>query len=131
MPNWASALALQLHMDALTLHLTVLTLNMIHLSPLNLNHLSPLNQNSCLKKSQHVHAHHLEQWKNEGVCMQLLRYMRDTFLKLDTSFNDESVRGKINKPISLHTIGVSNKNSPGVLWIMCLPLFRGNPGPCT
>jgi hypothetical protein len=54
-PTWASALALQLHLDALTLHLTVLTLNM------NLNPLSPLNQKSHLKKSQHVHAHHLEQ----------------------------------------------------------------------
>jgi hypothetical protein len=46
-------------------------------------------------------------WKNEGVCMQLLRYMRDTFLELDTSLNDESVLGNINKSISLHTIGVS------------------------
>jgi hypothetical protein len=51
MPTWASALAL--HMDSLTLHLTVLTLNM--------NHLRPLNQNSHLKKSQHVHDHHLGQ----------------------------------------------------------------------
>ena len=55
MPTWASALALQLHLDALTLYLTVLTLN------LNLNHLSPLNQNSRLKKSRHVHAHHIKQ----------------------------------------------------------------------
>jgi hypothetical protein len=53
MPTWASSLALQLHLDDLTLHLTVLTLN--------LNHLIPMNQNSCLNKSQHVHAHHLEQ----------------------------------------------------------------------
>jgi hypothetical protein len=50
--TWASALALQLHLDALTMHLTVWTLN------LNLN---PMNQSSCLKKSQHVHAHHLGQ----------------------------------------------------------------------
>jgi hypothetical protein len=50
-PNWASDLALQLHLDALTLHPTVLTLNM--------NHLIPMNKNSILKKSQHVHAHHL------------------------------------------------------------------------
>jgi hypothetical protein len=54
-PTWASALALQLYMDALTLHLNLLTLN------LNLNHLIPLNHNSHLKKSHHVHAHHLEQ----------------------------------------------------------------------
>jgi hypothetical protein len=53
MPTWASALALQLHRDDLTLHLTVLTLNM--------NRLSPMNQNSHLKKIQHVHAHHLRQ----------------------------------------------------------------------
>jgi hypothetical protein len=53
MPTWVSALALQLHLDALTLHLTILTLN------LNLNPLSPLNKNSRLKKSLHVHAHHL------------------------------------------------------------------------
>jgi hypothetical protein len=53
MPTWASALALQLHLDALTLHPTVLTLN--------LNHLIPLNQNSRLKKSLHVHAHYLGQ----------------------------------------------------------------------
>jgi hypothetical protein len=76
-PTWASALALQLHLDALTLHLTILNLN--------LNHLSPLNHNSHLKKIRHVHAHHLmDRWKNEGVCMQLLRYMQDTFLELDT-----------------------------------------------
>jgi hypothetical protein len=50
-PTWASTLALQLHLDALN----VLTLN------LNLNPLSPLNQNSHLKKSRHVHAHHLRQ----------------------------------------------------------------------
>jgi hypothetical protein len=54
-PTWAFALALQLHMDALTLHLTVLTLT------LNLNPLSPMNQNFHLKKSRHVHAHHLGQ----------------------------------------------------------------------
>jgi hypothetical protein len=40
-----------MHLYALTLHPTALTLN--------LNHLSPLNHNSRLKKSQHVHAHHL------------------------------------------------------------------------
>jgi hypothetical protein len=45
-----------------------------------------------------------DRWKNEGVCMWLLRYMRDTFLELDTSLNDELVRGKINKSVSLHTV---------------------------
>jgi hypothetical protein len=58
-----------------------------------------------------VHAHHLDRWKNEGVCMRLLRYMRDTFLELDTSLNDELVQGKINKSVSLHTIRVSNKDT--------------------
>jgi hypothetical protein len=53
MPTWAFSLALQLHLDALTLHPTILTLN--------LNHLSPLNQKYRLKKSRHVHAHHLRQ----------------------------------------------------------------------
>jgi hypothetical protein len=57
--------------------------------------------------------------------------MRDAFLKLDTMLNDDSVQGKVNKPISPHTIGVSNKNALSALWIKCLPLFRGNPGPCT
>jgi hypothetical protein len=51
-PTWASALALQLHLDAMTMHLTLLTLN--------LNHLSPMNQNSHLNKIRHVHSHHLE-----------------------------------------------------------------------
>jgi hypothetical protein len=52
-----------------------------------------------------------DRWKNEGVCMWLLRYMRDTFLELGTSLNDESVRGNINKSISLHIVVVSNKNT--------------------
>jgi hypothetical protein len=69
--------------------------------------------------------------KNKGVCIRLLRYMRDTFLELDTSLNDELVRGNINKYVSLHTFGVSNKDTLCALWIKCLPLFRGNPGPCT
>jgi hypothetical protein len=63
-PTWASALALQLHMDALTLHmyLDALTLHLTVLNMnLNLNPLSPLNQSSRLKKSRHVHAHHLGQ----------------------------------------------------------------------
>jgi hypothetical protein len=72
----------------------------------------------------------LDKWKSEGVFMRLLRYMRETFLQLDTKINDESVRGKINKPISLHTIRVSNKNSLSALGIKFLPLFRGNLGPC-
>jgi hypothetical protein len=50
-PTWASALDLQLLLDALNLHMSVLTLN--------INHLSPLNHNSHLKKIRHVHAHHL------------------------------------------------------------------------
>jgi hypothetical protein len=72
-----------------------------------------------------------DRWKSEGVCMRLVRYMRDTFLELDTMLNDDSVRGKINKSISLHTVGVSNKNAINALWIKYLPRFRGNLGPCT
>jgi hypothetical protein len=52
-PTWAYALALELHLDASNLHLTVLNLY--------LNHLSPMNHNSFFKKSQHVHAHRLRQ----------------------------------------------------------------------
>jgi hypothetical protein len=52
-PTWAYALVIQLNLDALNLHLTVLTLNM--------NHLSPLNHNSYLNKIQHVPAHHIGQ----------------------------------------------------------------------
>ena len=59
----------------------------------------------------------LDRWKNEGVCMWLLRYMRDTFLELDTSLNDDLVQGNINKPISLHIVGVSNTNVLSALWI--------------
>jgi hypothetical protein len=69
-------------------------------------------------------------WKSEGVCMQLLRYMSNTFLELDTTLNDEPVQGKINKTISLHTVRVSNKIVLSALWIKCLPLLRGNPDPC-
>ena len=72
----------------------------------------------------------LDRWKSEGVCMQLLRYMQDTFLELDTMLNDESVRGNINKLISLHTVRASKKNALSALWIKCFPLFRGNSGPC-
>jgi hypothetical protein len=72
-----------------------------------------------------------DRWKSKGVCMQLLRYMQDTFLELDTTLNDESVRGNINKSISLHTVRVSKKNALSSLWIKCLPLFRGNMRPCT
>jgi hypothetical protein len=72
-----------------------------------------------------------DRWKSEGVCMRLLRYMRDTFLELDTMLNDDLVRGKINKLISLHTIKVSNKNALSAPWIKSLPLFRGNLGQCT
>jgi hypothetical protein len=70
-------------------------------------------------------------WKSEGVCMCLLRYMSDTFLELEITLNDEPVRGNINKSISLHTVRVSNRNALSALWIKCLPLFRGNPSPCT
>jgi hypothetical protein len=52
-PTWASTLALELYLDALTLHLIVLNLN--------LNNLSPLNQNSYLNKIRHVNVHHLGQ----------------------------------------------------------------------
>jgi hypothetical protein len=72
-----------------------------------------------------------DRWKNEGVCMELLRYMQDTILELDTSLNDELIRGKINKFVSLQIVRVSNKDTLCALWIKCLPLFRGNPGPCT
>jgi hypothetical protein len=68
-----------------------------------------------------------DMWKNKGVCMRLLRYMRDTFLELDTSLNDELVKGKINKSVSLHIVGVSNKYTLCSLWIKCLPLLRGFP----
>ena len=63
MPTWASTLALQLHMDALTLHMIVLTMN--------LNHLSPLNHKSHLKKIRHVHAHHLRQVE-ESRCLHVI-----------------------------------------------------------
>jgi hypothetical protein len=72
-----------------------------------------------------------DMWRNEGVCMQLLRYMRDTFLELDNSLNDELVRGKINKYVSLQIIDVSKNNTLSALWIKCLPLFKGNLVPCT
>jgi hypothetical protein len=52
-PTWASSLALHLHLDAMTLHLTVLNLYQ--------NPLSSMNQNFHLNKIRHVHAHHLEQ----------------------------------------------------------------------
>jgi hypothetical protein len=47
--------------------------------------------------------------KNKGVCMRLLRYMQDTFLELETTLNDEFVRGKINESVSIHIVWVSNK----------------------
>jgi hypothetical protein len=67
-----------------------------------------------------------DRWKNKGVYMWLLRYMRDTFLELDNTLNDESARGKINESVSLHTVRVSNKDTLYALWIKCLPLLRGN-----
>jgi hypothetical protein len=71
-----------------------------------------------------------DKWKSEGIFMSPLRYMRDTFLKLETMIKDDPVRGKINKPISLHTVRVSKKNALSALWIKFLPLFRGNSSPC-
>jgi hypothetical protein len=71
-----------------------------------------------------------DRWKSEGVCMRMLRYMQETFLELDTMLNDEPIRGKINKPISLHIIEVSKKHALSALWIKCRPLFRGNLVPC-
>jgi hypothetical protein len=66
----------------------------------------------------------------EKVCMRLLKYMQDTFLKFDTTLNDEPVLGNINESVSLHTIGVSNIDRLCAMWIKCLPLLRGNPIPC-
>jgi hypothetical protein len=50
-----------------------------------------------------------DRWNNESVCMWLLRYMRDTFLELDTSLNDELVRGNINKSVSFTSSGYLTK----------------------
>jgi hypothetical protein len=72
-----------------------------------------------------------DRWKNKILCMRLLRYMRDTFLKLDTMLNDDPVRGNINEYVSLHTVRVSNKDTLCALSIKFLPILRGNPGPCT
>jgi hypothetical protein len=58
-------------------------------------------------------------------------HLDHTLLKLGTSPNDDPVQGKINKFVSLHIIKVSNKDTLCALWIKCLPLFRGNLGPCT
>jgi hypothetical protein len=63
--------------------------------------------------------------------MWMLMYMRDTFLELDTTLNDDPVQGNINESVSLYIIGVSNKDTLCVMWIKCLPLLRGNPDPCT
>jgi len=57
--------------------------------------------------------------------------MRETFLKFDTSLNDELVRRGNQESISLHTIRVSNKDALNALWIKSFPLFRGDPGPCS
>jgi hypothetical protein len=72
-----------------------------------------------------------DRWKKKRVCMRLLRYMRDTFLELETSLNDELVRGNINEFVSIQTIEVSRKDTLCALWIKGLPLLRGNHGPCT
>jgi hypothetical protein len=72
-----------------------------------------------------------DRWKNKSVCIRLFRYMRDTFLELETMLNDELIHREINDFVSLHIVRVSNKNTLCSLWIKCLPLLRGNPGPCT
>ena len=56
--------------------------------------------------------------------------MRKTFLKFDTSLNDELVRRGNEESISLHTIRVSNKDALNALWIKRFPLFIGDPGLC-
>jgi len=71
-----------------------------------------------------------KKWKNKNVCMRLMRYMRETFLKLDATLNDKSVQGNINESVFLHTIEVSNKDTLFGLLIKYLPLLRGNSGPC-
>jgi hypothetical protein len=57
--------------------------------------------------------------------------MQDNFLELDTTLNDEPVCGEINEYVYLHTFGVSNKNTLCTFWIKCLPILKGNHGPCT
>jgi hypothetical protein len=69
--------------------------------------------------------------KKKSVCMRLLRYMQDTFLKLDTTLNDEPVQGNINESVSLHIVEVSNEDTLYAMWIKCLPLLTGNLVPCT
>jgi hypothetical protein len=70
-------------------------------------------------------------WRNKSAYMRLLRCMRDTFLELDTMLNDDLARGEINEFVSLHIVGVSKKYTLRSMWIKCLPLLRGNHGPCT
>jgi len=57
--------------------------------------------------------------------------MRETFLKFDTSLNDELVRRGNQESVSLHTIRVSNKDALKALWIKSFPLFRRDPSPCS
>ena len=57
--------------------------------------------------------------------------MRDTFLKFDTSLNDELDCKGNQESESLHTIRVSNKDALNALWIKRFPLFRGDLGPCS
>ena len=56
--------------------------------------------------------------------------MRETFLKLDNSLNDELVRRGNQESVSLHTIKVSNKDALNALWIKIFLLFKGDTGPC-
>lgn len=70
-------------------------------------------------------------WFDKSICMQHLRCMREIFLELDTTLNDELVHRGFNEFVSLHAVWVSNKDILNTLRIKCLPLFRGNPGPCT
>ena len=52
------------------------------------------------------------------------------FPQLDTTLNDELVCGWINESLYLNTVEISNKDTLYSMWIKCLPLLRGNPGPC-
>jgi len=70
-------------------------------------------------------------WEKKRVCMRLLRYMRDTFLELQTLPNDELVQGNINESISIQIIKVSIKYTLCAMWIKFLRLLRRNGGPCT
>ena len=61
--------------------------------------------------------------------MRRLRCMRETFLKFDTSLNDELIHRGNQELVSLHTIKVSNKDALNALRIKSFPLFRGDLDP--